>query len=92
MQKSEIKGLTLNGTSIVVVTLNSMVILNRLDCISKVFDDKMDGKILVASMDVGFAFEILISSSVVKVAMRFDQLKMLIKIVLEANIEDNKYP
>ncbi len=68
-----------------------MVILNRLDCISKVFDDKMDVKNLVASMDVVFAFEILIGSSVVKVVMRFDQLKMT-KIVLEANTKDNKYP
>jgi hypothetical protein len=62
MHKSQIKGLTLNGTSIAMVTLNFMVILNRLDCISKALDDKMDGQILVASMDVVFAFEILTSS------------------------------
>jgi len=62
VHKSQIKGLTLNGTSIAMVTLNFMVILNRLDCISKAFDDKMDGKILVASMDVVFAFKILTSS------------------------------
>ncbi len=44
-----VKGLTWNGASIVATTLDFMVILNMLTCISIPLTNKMDGQILATS-------------------------------------------
>ncbi len=59
--QNHVKGLTWNGTSIVATTLDFMVILNMLVCISRLFMNKMDGQIMATSKDV-LDNEILIGS------------------------------
>jgi hypothetical protein len=59
--QNHVKGLTWNGTSIVATTLDFMVILNMLICISRLFMNKMDGQIMATSKDV-LDNEILIGS------------------------------
>lgn len=60
MCKHQIKGLTWNGTSTLVAALDFMVILNRLDYISKALVNIMNGEILATCKDIAFAFKILI--------------------------------
>lgn len=56
-------GLTWNGASIVIIVLDFMVILKRLDYLSKaVALNRINGQILVAFRDVVFASEILPTS------------------------------
>jgi hypothetical protein len=59
--QSWVKGLTWNGASITIITLNCIMILNKLDYMSKTFVDKIVGQILGTTRGK-LAFEVLISS------------------------------
>ncbi len=59
--QSRIKGLTWNDASITLVIVNSIVILNKLDYISRAFVNKIIGQILGTTRGK-LAFEVLIGS------------------------------
>jgi hypothetical protein len=59
--QNQVKGLTWNGASIVIVTLNCIVILNKLDYVSRALVNKIVGQILGTTRGK-FAFEVLIGS------------------------------
>ncbi len=59
--QSRVNGLTWNGASIVVVILNWIAILNKLDYMSRALVDKIVGQILGTTRGK-LAFEVLIGS------------------------------
>jgi hypothetical protein len=60
--QSQVKGLTWNDASIVVVTLDCIVILKIFDYVSKALANKMVGRILVPTR-CELPFEVLINSN-----------------------------
>ncbi len=59
--QSQVKGLTWNGASVIVATLDCIMILKALDYMSKTLANKIAKQIL-ATIKCKLAFEVLISS------------------------------